>query len=118
MNKYQIVIVVLLAVFLLISSGFSGSEMKYYTEREINSLIKVGDSYEKIIDTLGKPTNDSLMMKKDSSTVVGRRLMYIYKQENPSVFNQKTDSYLRLWFGPDDMLLEIDYHGGKVSLDP
>jgi len=108
-GKLLAVLLVVLAPF---SASYAESNVKYLRKNEVSELIRIGDSYDKVVELLGKPTNDDLMMKKDQSTVVGRRLMYIYHQHDASVFNQKTDTYLRLWFGPDNLLLEMNYNEG------
>jgi hypothetical protein len=114
LNRYNLV-VALLVFFSPISVSCSEPDMKQYSKNEIAELIHVGDSYTDILKILGKPTSDDIMMKKETSTKIGRRLMYIYEQQDESVFNQKTDKYLRLWFGPDELLLELDYHEGLSS---
>lgn len=93
----------------------SKTKIEHYnhSESRVRELIKIGDSYEKVLKLLGKPNHDDLMMEKNGRKTIGRRLMYIYEQKDKAIFNQKTDRYLRLWFGSDDLLLEIDYHEGS-----
>lgn len=113
--KRCLFVAALLILFSPLSVSCLELDMKYRSKNEIAELIHVGDSYAEVLERLGRPTSDDVMMKKETSTRIGRRLMYIYKQQDESSFNQRTDTYLRLWFDPDELLLEIDYHEGSSS---
>ncbi|WP_044615586.1 hypothetical protein [Gynuella sunshinyii] len=70
--------------------------------------LEIGDSYAVVIAMLGEPSYDTIMTRKEDNSVVGRRLLYIYQQNNPLNFNQSKDRYLSLWFDTKDVLIEID----------
>lgn len=89
---------------------FAESSLEDSHKNKIEKLIHVGDSYSDVLKALGKPTSDDLIMKKELPAIVGRRLRYIYKQQNESSFNPGTDSYITLWFSSEDILLDINYH--------
>ena len=112
MLKKIYLISVLLVFAGSLNMSFAESNLESCNRLEIAKLIHVGDSYEDVIKALGKPTSDDLIMKKERPTITGRRLMYIYKQRDISVFNPKTDYYLTLLFNPEDVLTDINCHEG------
>lgn len=91
------------------SSISSNGELVKSGQINMNNLrlIKIGDPYNKVIEVLGVPSSDDLMRKKRNNEIQGRRLMYIVKQADPDSFNAEKDRYLRLWFDPNDKLVEL-----------
>lgn len=115
-NSSWLICVALFSLFLPVQTlpGNAEAIVTYRTLQEVNQLIQIGDSYSEVMKKLGNATHNDVAMKKESPTIIGRRVMYIYRRIDPDSFNAKNDTYLNLWFSPEDILQKIDYNQGAL----
>lgn len=111
------VLILLCALGFFISSSVRGQGG--YDERVLDyepfNEIELGESYEAILKRVGAADFDNMMYSK-KGVLVGRRLLYIFKQDDPHIFNAKKDVYLRLWLDAKGYLQEIDFHNTPANI--
>ena len=66
-----------------------------------NMLIQ-GDSVERVLELLGTPFSDDLMMRKENNEVLGRSLKYFAVKLDKGLVNEIHDQLVNVYLGPDD----------------
>lgn len=74
---------------------------------ELLATISVGNTYEGVIEVLGRPTQDDDYAAKERPEIIGKRVRYIIEQKHPRLLNAKTDRYATFYFGTDGLLDKI-----------
>lgn len=69
--------------------------------------VNLGDSRKKVIEILGKPTNDQVMMRKENREIIGRDIDYYFKRYEEGLVNEKYDRVISFYFDKEDKLTKI-----------
>jgi N-acyl-D-aspartate/D-glutamate deacylase len=69
--------------------------------------LHVGDSYDKVIATLGKPNYDQRTFAKESPRLIGRSLKYYAVRWDADLVNERHDQLVRIWLDPQDRVRNI-----------
>jgi hypothetical protein len=76
--------------------------------------LRPGDSYETVVGRLGKPKIDKVLMRKESTRVVGRTLKYYAVIWDSGLVNELHDELVDVFLDPTDHVVSV---GIRVTLD-
>ncbi len=69
--------------------------------------LRKGDSFETVIKSMGKPTLDELLSKKESSKIIGRELRYYLVRWEDGLVNERNDELISVWLDASNFVKSI-----------
>lgn len=92
----------------------SADQKKEFIDKVKN--FKAGESYEKVLKTLGNPFYETdIRGKKFDAPVRGVMITYYMKKGHPDFTNEKTDEYVLIVFDNDKKLIDISTNVPTLS---
>jgi hypothetical protein len=77
-------------------------------------MLKQGDSVERVLEILGTPYSDDLMMRKENDEVIGRSLKYYAVKMDKDLVNEKHDQLVTVYLDPDN---KVDVITVRINLE-
>jgi len=87
------------------------SEKKELLEKIIK--INIGDSYQKVISTLGKPTSEQPLAQKGFNKIIGKEIVYSAVIWEQNLVNEYYDEYITIFLNEDNAVKNVII---KISL--